>query len=508
LAQWGYVEYSYDTLLAEDLATLNSTQKQSRTMVWSWRLSLGALLTLLAFSRLIPLNLSLWHDEVVTITRFMEKGPSAILYGSYIANNHILFNLLTWGLLKALGPAEWVFRVWSAVPAVLALPLVLTAAWRRQDQIVVMTMTVLFVTSPLIMRLSIQGRGYGLCFFAMSGVFALGICVMHSGSLRALMLYLVCGAIGVLTLPVFVLPVVFSVAVLFWTCRGIRRQIAVGMAVVAVVCALVYLPMLEDILTASQKTFGRQVTPLGIVSKPFIELVAPSVRLLLPGARPYGAVHSQPQWVQIVAPAIAFCLAFLGVIRIWRRSSKEALFIVVPVLGSTATLFALQLFVAGRFLSFLVIPLLLLMAEGVAAVSDSAFRRPRLRTSIRTALATVCFILVFSFVVQSKRLLTLPRENFKDMATFVQAYSSWPVISNSVRGVGIDYYLKREVEFIKSPETLVDRLCTTPGPLIFIHHRPHAPKIDLRCLERDGVEKVRFKGHTRGSSIDVWIVNE
>jgi hypothetical protein len=508
LPRHGHVDYPNDTMLTDDLETLTSTQKPNRINSWIWTLSLGALFALLAFSRLIPLNLSLWHDEVVTIMRFVEKGPTGILYGSYIANNHILFNLLTWALVKAIGPAEWAFRVWSAVPAILALPLLLAAAWQRQDRIVVMSTAVLFVTSPLVMRLSIQGRGYGLCFFAMSGVLAFGIRVLRFGSLRDLTLYLACGVIGVLTLPVFVLPFGFSGAVLFLACRGIRKQLVVGFTVAAVVCAIVFLPILGDMLTASQKSFGRQLTTTDIFTKPFVELVAPSVRLLLPGARPYAAVQSQPPWVQVVAPLVSICLAVLGVIRVWRRSPKEALFIVVPVFCSTAMLFAFQLFVADRFVSFLVVPLLVLVAEAPAAVADSVHHRRLLSPCIRAALVAVALIFVYSFVVQSQKLFFLPRENFKDMATYARAFSSLPVISNSVREAGIQYYLDREVEFVRSPDELIHRLCTETEPLIFIHHPTRAPKLNLGCLERSGASKSRFKGRTRASWIDVWILNQ
>jgi len=209
--------------------------------------------------------------------------------------------------------------------------------------------------------------------------------------------------------------------------------------------------------------------------------------------------------VQVAAPAIALGLAILGTIRAWRRFPLEALLLVVPVVGTTGVLFALRSFVAGRFLSFLVIPLLILVAEATATLYELGRGRPRLQAGINLAFVTVGVILTLSFVVHTRPVVLLPRENFKEMAAAVQAYPSWPVVSNSTRNTGIAYYVDREVEFITNDDALQSRLCR-PGPFIFIHHPLKAPKVDLQCLDRSGVRKERFKQRARGFWIDVWIV--
>ena len=72
----------------------------------------------LVWSRLVPLGQSLWADEIKSITAYIRPGPAAI-YGHYVANDHILFELLTWASTALTGArSAAAYRFWGVVPGI------------------------------------------------------------------------------------------------------------------------------------------------------------------------------------------------------------------------------------------------------------------------------------------------------------------------------------------------------------------------------------------------------
>src|SRR5207245_1576402 len=91
----------------------------------------GAMAVLLAWSGLVGLDTSLWHDEAYTVVTFIDRGPDSMIFGYFNTNNHLLFSLLTWATTRTFGHFEAAYRFWSVVPALAAVGVVGWWAWRR-----------------------------------------------------------------------------------------------------------------------------------------------------------------------------------------------------------------------------------------------------------------------------------------------------------------------------------------------------------------------------------------
>ncbi|MFM8412590.1 MAG: hypothetical protein ACKOCT_20250, partial [Alphaproteobacteria bacterium] len=164
-----------------------------------------ALLAFLVASRAMLLRAGLWNDEAFTALFFIDRGPDAILRGDYIANDHVLFNLLTWYATESFGREEFVYRLWSVVPGVLAIGALAEWTRRRLGVAVALSFLLIASTSPLHLELAVQARGYGLGFAAMAML--LVAAAGRAGTVPPLpVLFAMAGIVGIWTLPVFVLP--------------------------------------------------------------------------------------------------------------------------------------------------------------------------------------------------------------------------------------------------------------------------------------------------------------
>ena len=77
----------------------------------------------LVWSRLANLGTSFWGDEAYSAYYYADRGPHAIFFGTYVPNNHVLFNLLNWVTTGAIGHFEAAYRIWSVVPGLAAVAL-------------------------------------------------------------------------------------------------------------------------------------------------------------------------------------------------------------------------------------------------------------------------------------------------------------------------------------------------------------------------------------------------
>jgi len=148
-----------------------------------------ALLTLLAAGlRAAPLDGTLGYDETVTVERFVEGGPPAILadYGGYgTSNNHVLGSLLAYASARALGLHVWALRLPFWVFGVLTVPLLgLLAARLLRDRLTGAVAALLAALSPVLVAYSPACRGYApLLFFCLLST-ALLLRVVEDGERR------------------------------------------------------------------------------------------------------------------------------------------------------------------------------------------------------------------------------------------------------------------------------------------------------------------------------------
>jgi hypothetical protein len=123
-------------------------------------LSVAVATLLLCWSRLANLGTSFWNDEAYTAMKYADAGPQAIFGGElYIPNNHVLFSLASWATTNIFGRFEAAYRIWSVLPALVAV--VLVAWWARRffDSVTAVVVVGLATVSEIHLVLAPQARG-------------------------------------------------------------------------------------------------------------------------------------------------------------------------------------------------------------------------------------------------------------------------------------------------------------------------------------------------------------
>ena len=489
-----------------------NSREQSRDHKKLDPMALGAIVTAIAvsalillWSRLAGLDLSLWHDEVATIMEFVQGGPRDILFEDYSTNNHLLFNVLTWASVELGGPTETLFRYWAVVPALAIAGSVSYWLWRTLGPATAAVFLVLLAANPLLTTLSRQARGYGLATAAVGFMVIAGWHALRPGATtRSLIPVAISATVGIFTLPTVVLPFLVLVAVLYL----IHRRNAVMLILVVGVASLAwYAGALIRLVGSVDQEFGAPLAWHGPLTGPIQYLVFPIIHLfrvgyLDPFRLPPGAISLStfPLYVIVLG------LAVLGVLRLSHKGgSLQAAGFWAPIVGTFLLLTISRLWVVDRFVSFLGIPMLVLVASGV--VEGFGYLRGDRRYLTIGAAAAAIFMLSLTLPTY-EQLTTVPVEAFADVGEVVRQTRGL-VLTNSLRPDGLDYYIDSPL-VIMSAEDLETYLCATEEPrFVVIDHRVFQEEpLDTTCLRRlDGTRRT-FPQLIRGNRIHVWLVGQ
>jgi hypothetical protein len=472
----------------------------------------------LVWSRLLPLGQSLWADEIKSITVYIRPGPAAI-YGHYVANDHILFELFTWASTALTGArSAAAYRLWGVVPGVAAALLLTVWLWRRVDPWVAALFASFATASPIYYTLSVDARGYGLGFLAGASVLIGADAWVRTGSRRALGLLGVAAVGGIWTLPVFALPVVAVLGLLWLEARFERRSVLITAGLVAVASVILYAPVLTRVLSASGQSFGQPLPWYGFGLGPFRDLIAPelvvavhgidptSTLALAPGASaPIPGTSGWPTWVAAGLVLVGFVLAA----RV-HRERFLALACLLPALFTYAVLDLARIHTVNRFASFLLLPLLVLCAIGVVTMARWVTVR---RFAAPAAAAAAGVLGGFMFVRTDDMLRVLqavPYENDKLVGTVVRTADIAPVLTN-FDGGDTSYYLGRWTASRRSAGELEDLFCSSADELTYLDELLAPDQPSTACLRRRGAIEVRIPQRhmtaaTAGSPFVVWLV--
>jgi hypothetical protein len=501
----------------------------ARTRTW-WRehevLARGLPLVLvvlagtgLLWTHTLALQQGFWGDEFVSVIAYVHRGPSGI-FGHYVPNDHMLFELLTWASTGLLGDhSEAASRFWSVVPTVGAVALMAWWLWRRLDPWVAAIFAVLASASPLILDLGTEARGYGLGFLSGAVMVIAADRYATKRTPGALTLLVVGALVGIWTLPVIVLPFLGVAGVLLCK-RALRRGVLIAVAVVGVASLLFYLPVLGDLLASSAQHDGALLAWRSVLLGPSRDLLAPNVSLLLTRA----SVD--------LDEAVATAVLAAGVFTLWRRPERMlVLLLLAPAIFTYLILklsgfYVVDLFVGhsalpmlditDRFTSFLLLPLLALCAAGLVALG-------RWLAGVPLRLAGLPAIRPFGSLVVAGALLAslialadidhlargnakVPMESDREVAAIVRGsgIGVGSVVTNSTHRAGFEYYLNGIVATY-SPSQLGPLFCTKPAPFVYIEHRLYAKPADTTCLKERGAVSIRVP-QRRALPTIVWIV--
>jgi hypothetical protein len=463
----------------------------ARVLVFGSYVVLGLLLL---WSRLYGLGRGgFCCDEILTVTAYVREGPREILAGAYLPNNHQLFSLLGWAVSALVGESEVALRLGAAIPFVVGVAIVTVWLHARVDPLSGILFLALATLSPLLLDLSRQARGYGLAFLAMSLVTVGALEAARSDRLWPVIALCVGGVVGTLTLPHFVFAFLAVVAVLALARR--RRALLVGLALTLAAVAAWWAPHVHDVAASASQDYGARISTLWIVT-------SPSDHVLVPGLWFLDETLPRPGLVSI-ALLIVFAVVVAASPLI--RSRPTASILVAPVVVTIGVFWFTATSVAPRFFSFLLVPLLVLVATGAAAILGDLTTR---RSPIRAACALA--VLLVPLVASATLLTTVPRQPRESMREVARAISALgaprPEVFGYVFNPGdLEFHLGRLVTQTRTSAD-VAKACSRREPVVFVTQIWMLEPLTPPCAGRPGTRHLRFEQYARGGAMDLWVI--
>jgi hypothetical protein len=464
----------------------------ARVLVAASYAVLGALLVL---PRLAGLGNGLTSDEIVTLRDYIREGPGEILTGAYIPNNHELFSLLGWALTSAFGESTVALRLASIVPFVLGVALVTAWLHRRFGPPSGIAFLFFAAVSPLLLDITRHARGYGLAFLAMSVMTLAALEAVREPRTRTIAVFCVAGVVGTMTLPNFGIAFGTTAAVLL-VHRALRWPVVVGIGASLVAVLAWYWSHLDDLAQNSRQEYGRRIEGAWVITAPIDQIVVPALgwideTLVVPGV---GSV--------LLTAAIVLVLVSSPLL----RKLDQALILCAGAVATVATVWFTDTYAVPRFFSFLLVPLLMLLATGAATIFEQLVetRRAGVRSVVAVGLLGVVVLLAASNIW---RMTTLPRDAARDVAAAIRedAPPSTPVVAYVPYPHDIEFFLGRRVHLVRTPGELA-AMCSSAGETVFVSHLWLLPRVDVACTARPGTRHLTFRQYARTGRIDVWFI--
>jgi len=430
----------------------------------------------------------------VTVADYVRAGPGEILAGHYVPNNHELFSLLGWATTSLVGESEIALRLCSVIPFILGV--VVVTAWLHIRVGALSGVLYLFLATvaPLLLDLSRQARGYGLAFLAMSVLIVAALEADRSGRTWTIVAFCVAGLVGTWTLPNFGIVFLATGAILVTNPR-VRFRAAVGLAASILALAAWYAPHFDDLAESSRQVFGTRIDTVGVVTAPFDRILLPGL-LWIDGRVPVSSLLWLPITALVLLPISSSPLL---------RRPRPALVLGSGVVGTVIVLWATETRVVPRFLSFLLVPLFMILASGLASILARLTTRPPL---IRTVVAlTTLALLIVASAPHIAQVMRLPREAHKEAAALIrgQAPPSAPVFGYMREPGNIVFYLERPIRQGRTAE-FVTRACRSPRPAVLIVNTWRLGPVTVPCAALPDVRRYRFEQYARGGEISVYFI--
>ena len=450
---------------------------------------------LLCGSRFIGLNRSYSSDELMTVRGYVRTGPYEILVGPYIPNNHELFSLLGWATSSLFGESEVALRLWSALPFVAGV--IVVTAWLHVRLGAPSGLLFLFLAtvSPLLLDITRQARGYGLAFLAMSVLTIAALEANRSPKTWLVVAFFGAGLVGTWTLPHFGIAFAATSAVLL-TNRDLRRRAAIGVTVSLLAIVAWYGPHVDDLLESSRQEYGAPIAAAWVITAPIDQILMPAMRWI------DETLFDPDLGALVIVAALGLLIGSSPLIR--RRDSS--LVLSVGVVATIITLWITRTHVAPRFFSFLLVPLLILLASGSAAILTRSATSHRV--GVRTVLAvTTLGLAALLSAPHMSQVIRLPRESTGDVAATIRALAppSAPVFAYVPYPRDIELYLGRPV---LRPQTAdqARQVCQASRDAVLVSQPWILPLATIPCTQRRGVRHVRFRQYARGGEMNVWFI--
>lgn len=454
----------------------------------------ASLALLLLWSRLYGLGRGGYCcDESLTVDTYVRGGPSEILAGAYLPNNHQLYSLLGWAASALVGESEVVLRLGAAIPFIAGVVVVTAWLHRRIGAFPGIVFLGLATASPLLLDLSRQARGYGLVFLAMCIVVVAALESARTESRWPVAALCLGGIAGTWTLPHF--AIAFATVALVLVALDVRRRETIVALASATAASLAwYAPHLSAVLDSSRQEYAVEISSRWILTAPVDQTLVPAFSLLSDD-------YLHPNLASLALVAL---FAIVMTASPLLRDRLSALLVVTPVLTTIAVFWITNTHAAPRFFSFLLVPLLMLVATGATATLQRVtIRRPPIR-----AVAAVSLLLVL-VVASLPFLSTIPRQPREAMREVSRAIAdigpSTPVFAYVFHPGDLEFHLGRLVTQTRSEATM-RRACALDEPVIVVTQIWMLEPLTPPCVDRAGTRHLRFEQYARGGAMDMWVI--
>jgi hypothetical protein len=454
--------------------------------------SYAVLGSILCWTRLSGLDHGFWHDEVIAVDYFIRAGPREILAGAGFS--HELFGLLAWATGAIVGESEIAYRLWSVVPFLLGVVLVTVWLHIRMNPMAGVLFLFFATVSPLLLDITRQARGYGLAFLAMSVLIVAALEAERSGRTWTIIAFCVAGLVGTWTLPQVGIAFLATGAAML-TDRDLRWRAALGLGASSLAIGAWYAPHIGEVRASAQIGDGIQIDTAWLFTAPIDQVLIPAF-LWIDGT----VLVSGPRWLPVVLLA-ALIIGSSPLV----RTRQTALLLSSGVIATVVPLWLAHAYVVPRFLSFLLVPLFILLATGMAAILG---RIPTHAAVVRTVVSLVALgLLAVGFAAVAPDVIRLPREAHRDAAAIIvnRGPPGATVLAYLRNPDGLEHYLGKPVRVLESAE-VVARVCGNRETVVYVM-QPHAiQSLEVPCLARTGVQHYRFRQYARGDEMNVWLV--
>lgn len=169
-------------------------------------LTLGGLMLLGLFLRILDINQPIAYDEAYTFIRFASRPFRHILADYGEPNNHILHTILVGLSYRLFGGQAWAIRLPAFAAGVLMIPAMYIAARRFFSQHQALAAAAIVAVVPLFIRYSVNARGYTLLVLLALLLSNFAGILVRRPSRPALIAFTVTAALGFYTIPIFLYP--------------------------------------------------------------------------------------------------------------------------------------------------------------------------------------------------------------------------------------------------------------------------------------------------------------
>jgi hypothetical protein len=402
---------------------------------------LAALILILAAGaalRVCFLRQPIRFDEAWTYESFVRMPASLIPLRYNVPNNHILNSLLIKLTTSLFGGTEVAIRLPALFWGVLSIPACFALTWRLAGVRAALIATALLAPCSILVEYSALGRGYS-CIGAMFLLMLLaGHHAARSRSPAGWTIMVIAGALGAYAIPVMALPAATACLWILFNAASEGNRPAIPALLyaelaLAMICALVYLPVLAingfDSLTNNEGVGAHRV--------PLREAFAN-----LPGF----ALESWRLWTRDLPPGGSFVLAAAAVAGLAAPSPSRAA--LLRLLAASVTVVLIYL-VAVHDLGFLRVWIYLVPLLSIAAAVGIATLLKRAPVSAVALFALLlCAGLSFSVfrhdgVASSTETGVFPDAHPITVELLARAKSSDLVVVHGTSSAPLLYYARR-----------------------------------------------------------------